>query len=518
MVRKAGRYDGKEVDRRLIMSDDEEEQGGRIFFSNIGRSMELEDEIVLVSVGIDIGSSTSHLAFSRIVLERLDTRYMVVERTLLHQSDVLLTPYSGEDEIDADALGAFFADQYKAADITPADIDTGALILTGVAVRRSNARAIGTLFSEETGKFVVVSAGDGLETTLAAFGSGAVALSGRGQQSVLNVDIGGGTSKLAYCAQGTIRHIAAIDIGARIVAFDENRRITRVEEAGRYFGRKTGIKVAIGETLSDADARILASAMVDRLFEAMQGGAMSEEMIGLHRLPHLPAGLLPDVVTVSGGVSEFLYSDTPESFSDLGPLLAQLLRERLERWSPRLEKPEQGIRATVVGASQYTVQVSGSTIFVHPLELLPVRNIPVIKPAIDFAERIEPADVAARITESLSRLDLGNGESPVAVCYDWEGSASYRRLDGFCRGVIEGLAPVLSQGHPLILVGNGDVGGLVGMHCKLEAGISALVSIDGIKLDEFDFIDIGAMLETSGAVPVVIKSLVFPDKKLGSGG
>jgi ethanolamine utilization protein EutA len=498
------------------MADDEEEQGGRIFFSNVGRSMELEDEIVLVSVGIDIGSSTSHLAFSRIVLERLDTRYMVVERTLLHQSDVLLTPYSGDDEIDADALGAFFAEQYRQAGITPDDIDTGALILTGVAVRRSNARAIGTLFSEETGKFVVVSAGDGLETTLAAFGSGAVALSGRTGESVLNVDIGGGTSKLAFCSAGTIRHIAAIDIGARIVAFDENRRITRVEEAGRYFGRKAGVAVELGATLSEADARRLASAMVEQLFEAMQGGEMSAETVGLHRLPPLPS-VLPDVVTVSGGVSEFLYAEKPESFSDLGPLLAEILRERLERWSPRLEKPEQGIRATVVGASQYTVQVSGSTIFVHPLSLLPVRNIPVIKPAIEFADKIDPSDVAARVTESLSRLDLNSGESPVAVCYDWDGSASYRRLDGFCRGVIEGLAPVLSKGHPLILVGNGDVGGLVGMHCKLEAGISSLVSIDGIKLDEFDFIDIGAMLETSGAVPVVIKSLVFPDKKLGSG-
>jgi len=498
------------------MADDEEEQGGRIFFSNVGRSMELEDEIVLVSVGIDIGSSTSHLAFSRIVLERLDTRYMVVERTLLHQSDVLLTPYSGDDEIDAEALGAFFADQYKQAGITPEDIDTGALILTGVAVRRSNARAIGTLFSEETGKFVVVSAGDGLETTLAAFGSGAVALSGRSGESVLNVDIGGGTSKLAFCSAGTIRHIAAIDIGARIVAFDDNRRITRVEEAGRYFGRKAGVDVAPGATLSEADARKLASAMVEQLFEAMQGGDISSETAGLHRLPPLPS-VLPDVVTVSGGVSEFLYAEKPEAFSDLGPLLAEILRERLERWSPRLEKPEQGIRATVVGASQYTVQVSGSTIFVHPLQLLPVRNIPVIKPAIDFGDKIDPAEVAARIAESLSRLDLGSGESPVAVCYDWDGSASYRRLDGFCRGVIEGLAPVLANGHPLILVGNGDVGGLVGMHCKLEAGISSLVSIDGIKLDEFDFIDIGAMLETSGAVPVVIKSLVFPDKKLGGG-
>jgi len=497
------------------MLDDEEEQGGRVFFSNIGRSMELEDEIRLTSVGIDIGSSTSHLAFSRIVLERLDTRYMVVERTLLHQSDVRLTPYRGTDEIDGDALAAFIAEQYAAAGLTPEAIDTGALILTGVAVRRSNARTIGEIFSEQTGKFVVVSAGDGLETTLAAFGSGAVARSGKTGETVLNVDIGGGTSKLAVCANGAIRNISAIDIGARIVAFDAERKITRIEEAGRYFASRVGVTLEIGATLSEADARKLVGCMVDQLFEAMAGGAMSEETAGLHRLPPLPAAELPDVVTISGGVSEFLYGDANSEFTDLGPLLAATLRERLASWGPRLEKPEQGIRATVVGASQYTVQVSGSTIFVHPLSLLPVRNVPVIKPAIAFEEEIDPADVAARIRDALGRLDLVEGESPVALCYDWEGSASYRRLDGFCRGVAEGLSALLAAGHPLILVGNGDVGGLVGMHCKLETGIPHLVSIDGIKLEEFDFIDIGAMLETSGAVPVVIKSLVFPNASLG---
>ncbi|TCR87708.1 ethanolamine ammonia-lyase reactivating factor EutA [Rhizobium sp. BK376] len=500
------------------MADDEEEQGGRIFFSNIGRSMEVEDEIVLVSVGIDIGSSTSHLAFSRIVLERLDTRYMVVERTLLHQSDVLLTPYRGEDEIDADVLGAFIKAQYDAAGITPETIDTGALILTGVAVRRSNARAIGEIFSEQTGKFVVVSAGDGLETTLAAFGSGAVARSGETGATVLNVDIGGGTSKLARCANGAIRNISAIDIGARIVAFDADRRITRIEEAGRYFAHRAGIVLERGSVLSQRDARKLAACMVDQLFEAMTGGEMPKETLDLHRLPPLPSAPAPDIVTISGGVSEFFYGETQEEFSDLGPLLAEALREKLRQWPPRLERPAQGIRATVVGASQYTVQVSGSTIFVHPLSLLPVKNVPVIKPELSFDEVIDPSDVAAKVKAGLARLDLAAGESPVALCYEWQGSASYRRLDDFCRGVIDGLSDVLGKGHPLILVGDGDVGGLVGMHCKAEAGVANLVSIDGIKLDEFDFIDIGGMLETSGAVPVVIKSLVFPTKELGRAG
>ena len=156
------------------MADDE---GGRIFFSNVGRSLEEEDEIRLTSVGVDIGSSTSHLVFSRLVLERLDNRYVVSEREVFHESEVLLTPYADDMTIDADRLGAFIAEQYRLAGLDHDAIDTGALILTGVAVRRRNARAIGELFAGQAGKFVSVSAGDALETTLAAFGSGAAARS-----------------------------------------------------------------------------------------------------------------------------------------------------------------------------------------------------------------------------------------------------------------------------------------------------------------------------------------------------
>src|SRR6266581_913650 len=136
------------------------EPGGRIFFSNVRRSLEIEDEILLASVGVDIGSSTSHLVFSHLVLERLDNRYVVSERKVVHESEVLLTPYAGDATIDAQALGRFIDRQYELAGVDPETIDTGALILTGVAVRRSNARAIGELFASQAGKFVSVSAGD----------------------------------------------------------------------------------------------------------------------------------------------------------------------------------------------------------------------------------------------------------------------------------------------------------------------------------------------------------------------
>src|SRR6516162_1148242 len=185
------------------------DQGGRIFFSNTGRTLAEEDEICLLSVGIDIGSSTSHLVFSRIVLERLDSRYVVTERETFYQSDILLTPYASADEIDADALGEFIRKQYDSAQVDPDEIDAGALILTGVAVRRSNARRIGELFAAQAGKLVAVSAGDSLETVMAAYGSGAVARSIRDEATVMNVDVGGGTAKIAVCRDGAVIAITA---------------------------------------------------------------------------------------------------------------------------------------------------------------------------------------------------------------------------------------------------------------------------------------------------------------------
>src|ERR1700749_2611932 len=227
------------------MKIETDEFGGRVFFSTTVRSLEGEDEICVLSVGVDIGSSTSHLVFSRIVLERLDSRYVVTQRETFYQSDILLTPYSkhGEETIDAEKLGAFIEKQYKDAKVDPDEIDTGALILTGVAVRRRNARRIGELFAAQAGKMVAVSAGDSLETVMAAYGSGAAARSIRSGAPLINVDIGGGTSKIAVCAEGKVIDVTALDVGARLVVLDDARRIVRLEEGGRRFGAELGVNV-----------------------------------------------------------------------------------------------------------------------------------------------------------------------------------------------------------------------------------------------------------------------------------
>ena len=489
-----------------------EGQGGRIFFSSAGRSLETEDQIRLTSVGVDVGSSTSHLVFSRLALERLDNRYVVSERKVLHESEVLLTPYSDDATIDALALGRFIDAQYRLAKLNPQAIDTGALILTGVAVRRANARAIGELFAAQVGKFVAVSAGDALETTLAAYGSGAVARSIRESARVMNVDIGGGTTKIATCEGGAIVDMTVLDIGARVVSFDAEGRVRRIEEAAARFSQQQGLRLVVGEKPDPAGLDAMVEGMAERLSEAMSRAALSAETAALVRLEPLRNDRRPDVVTFSGGVSEYLYGREERDFGDLGRPLARAVLARARAWGPRIEHSDAGLRATVIGASQYTVQVSGGTIFVAPDGVLPLRNMPTITPDLPLGEEaIDAERIAQRIRAALRRLDLEGGEHIVALCYSWKGSATYARLDGFCRGVAAGLAGSLERGLPLVLVGDGDVGGLIGMHCLEKLRPSGpIVSIDGITLKEFDFVDIGALLPASGAVPVVIKSLVFP--------
>ena len=419
-----------------------EDQGGRVFFSSTGRSLEGEDEIVVLSVGVDIGSSTSHLVFSRIVLERLDSRYVVTERETFYASDILLTPYSAENTIDADALGAFIKKEYADAKVDPDEIDTGALILTGVAVQRKNARAIGDLFARQAGKLVAVSAGDSLETVMAAYGSGAAARSIRDGCVVMNVDVGGGTSKIAVCADGKVIDLTAVDVGARLVCLEPDGKITRVEEAGRRYGQELGIDLQVGGMLTLDQGRALAGLMADKLFETMRGGAPQAQGKSLLRTDPLSHKGPVAQIQFSGGVSEFIYGNEAKKFGDLGPLLAAEIRARVDAFCPRLEPSIEGIRATVVGASQYTIQLSGSTIYVAPLDAVPLRNVPVIAPELPLdQDTIDPASRRARnandaqAARSQRRRAAGRGVRAVAGLGDV--SAARRILPRRGRGAGE---------------------------------------------------------------------------------
>jgi ethanolamine utilization protein EutA len=476
------------------------------------------DNIELTTVGIDIGSSTSHLMFSRLHLQRLgqflSSRYVVVNREALYRSEILLTPYRPDYTIDADSLGQFIGKAYQEAGLAPDDIDSGAIILTGEAIKRSNARAIADLFASQAGKFVCASAGHNLEAILAANGSGGVALSRDPVQNVLNVDIGGGTSKFAVISNGKVLETAAINVGGRLVAMDENRKVTRVEHAAHLVADSIGVHLKIDEVLPQEDETRLADRLAECIFELANRRHLTPLAQELMLTPPLTLDVPIDIVTFSGGVSEYIYERETTDYGDLALELSAAVRERIKdgKLPAPMKSTDERIRATVIGASQFTVQVSGNTISISDESVLPFHNLQVIYPHLPEREEVTPDEVLDAIKRSFQRFDLIEGETPVALAIDWAGTPRYPLLRNIAEGIAKGMANTIAARQPLVLVFANDFGKLIGDIMKEEFGVQGqIISIDSIVLQEFDYIDVGEVIRPAFVVPVVVKSLVFPE-------
>jgi ethanolamine utilization protein EutA len=475
------------------------------------------DIVKLTSVGIDVGTATSQVIFSRLVLRRLgaqlSSRYVVTERHTLYLSPVRFTPYTANRErIDDAALGLLVDDAYEQAGLTPEDVDAGAIILTGEAIRRDNAEAIANLFAEERGKFVCATAGHNFEAQLAAHGSGAVALSAERQCRVLNVDIGGGTTKLAVADRGRVLGTAVFHVGGRLIATDDKDDITVLEPGGQTLAKQAGFDWSLRDHAKPDEIERLAEHVAQAVISLIKDPKPSEECQGLWLTPELDLAKRYDAIIFSGGVGEYVYGEEETAYGDLGAPLGKALHRLIAGgaldWP--LEPARERIRATVMGASQYTVQVSGNTIYRSGDGLLPKRNLQVLRPDVDLSGDIEPARMAEAIGSHFRAFDLTESESDVALVFRWDGPPTAMRIAAFCQGLLDGLANTVSKGRPLYLVFDRDLAGLVGLILKTEFGLkSDILSIDGVMLSDFDYIDLGDVLRPSGTVPVTIKSLVF---------
>src|SRR3989338_6810186 len=282
------------------------------------------ERISLTSVGIDIGSSTSHLIFSRLILRRqglaLSSRFVVVKREILHESPILLTPYLDWTTIDTNELNEFIQEAYGQARLTPKDIDTGAVIVTGEAAKKKNAEAIAALFSAQAGKVVCATAGHNLEAILAAYGSGAVHMTVHegGDYTVMNVDVGGGTSKIALVQNGTVIDTSALEVGARLVAMDETGRIDRIEDAGLKIADAACVSLSLGGALKEGEKEKMAAVLCDSLFEVLERGRLSPLTQSLMLTPGVSFKDRIDAVMFSGGVSEYIYGFENKDLGDLG--------------------------------------------------------------------------------------------------------------------------------------------------------------------------------------------------------
>lgn len=480
----------------------------------IARTIWDQENLELKTVGIDIGSSTSHLLFARVALQRqsqgLSSRFVVVGREIVWRSPILLTPFLPDGTIDAGALGEFIGSCYRDAGLSRSDVDSGAVILTGEAIKRTNARAIDDLFAAEAGKFVCATAGHKLECRLAAHGSGAVALSRARGACILHADIGGGTTKLALIENGVIRSLSAFAVGGRLIAADASGAFTRIDQSADLVGRDLGLALS-PQTLADPAVREqIARRLAGVVADFILGAPLDPLARSLLLTEPLARSCAPEAVTVSGGVAEYLFGHQHSEFGDIARSLADALAAELSRrGAPALIDPGQLIRATVIGASQFTVQVSGKTIYLPDPYVLPVHNVPVVRVALQSDGAIDPLHLAAAIGAGLEEIELERNPH-VAVAFSWRGDPEHARLKAAGEGIVQALAPVANRIKLLALMIDGDVGKTLGRIVQRELGWPGkMISIDGMELQELDYVDVGALIAPPGVVPVVIKSLLF---------
>jgi ethanolamine utilization protein EutA len=481
-------------------------------------------ETVFKSVGIDVGSSTTHLTISELRVGRIDSHFHrkpeILERKAIYRSNVMFTPFRADGFIDHDAIRSFVQKSYSEAGIDVGDIGSGAVICTGEAARRQNAKAITESLAKDSGKFVCATAGHHFEAVLAAHGSGSVEVSHYFDGLTVNIDIGGGTTKRTLIRDGIIENTSAINVGARLIAIDANGIVTRCEPAGKTIAESLGIDSSPGHRL-DSEQRLSLTSTMARLILAFLAADRKWPLVQDLLLTSPPAPL-PDRLIMtqpprcvpkpfrllcSGGVSEFIYQRSDMDTGDLGPLLGEALRNEFCKRFPEdwLLHPKEGIRATVIGACQFTLQASGDTVFISDHFKLPVNNVPVLSVSLDWG-KITAEHVELSTRQSLEAADQ---ISSCALYFGGPKQFGYGKLASLARGIAEACRQRPTD-ERWIFIFSHNIANTVG--CELQRCLPAdtpFLCLDEVEVGNLDYVDIGVSPPGDSYLPVVIKSLVF---------
>jgi ethanolamine utilization protein EutA len=476
----------------------------------------------VLSVGIDIGSSTSHLIFSRLTLKRetslfnITNRFNLINREIIYESSIIFTPLIDRNNIDVEAVIEFCEEEYKKAGISPEMVETGAVIVTGETAKKQNAAEIVSRLSSESGKFVSAAAGPNLESLLSAMGSGIVDQSLYSPKSYLHVDIGGGTSNLAIASNGQVLSTSCINVGGRLLGIDNSLKIWRIDGPTQFLMNELGMTYKIDDTISEEDARTIAREYAKVLVEVMQGPAKSTVAKELMLTDDLDFSHPIDTYSFSGGVAEMFYG-REETFDDIGVMLAEEIKSLIENKGLSVVEPENKIRATVIGAGAFSLSVSGSTTFFDENIDLPVTNVPVL-PVNLGNEEFTPGKLVEEVRRSFRTFDMVEGEDLVALYFrDRIVSRVYTGdewLPPLAKAIEESLSKSVSKKKLIILIFGYDVAKRLGLTIRDKTSIkSNILVLDELQLEAGDWIDIGSPLKSTQSFPVTVKSLVFNESK-----
>ncbi|MDO4541327.1 MAG: ethanolamine ammonia-lyase reactivating factor EutA [Bacillota bacterium] len=476
----------------------------------------------IISVGIDIGTTTTQLVLSRLTVRNsapasVIPHMEISDREVLYRSDIHFTPIDDHLLIDAGEVADIIAEEYQHAGMDPYNVETGAVIITGETAKKENAANILDSVSEYAGDFVVATAGVNLESILAGRGSGAAGFSEEHHKVYANIDVGGGTANIGVFNGGRVIDAGCINVGGHLIEFEKGGDIvTFIAEPAQRILNHLGMDLQIGHRATQKQLITIAEAMADICVESLvqrDPGALLSELL---MTPPLKKDYEIYRVVISGGVADYVYSDfEPISVSvitqygDIGPVLGWALRNKFKSSGLVLEKPLETIRATVIGAGIHSMNISGSTIHVDE-ETLPLKNIMVLSP---FGKGEVPDDidtVAKVIKESVERISGEDPDKMLAIYIDEPADLTYKAIAGLARGICRGMADYLRNRAVLIVVLGADCGKALGQCLEIETKRHVeLVCVDQIQVDEGDYIDIGSPIMGGRVVPVVVKTLVF---------
>lgn len=468
------------------------------------------------SVGIDIGTTTTQVIFSRLTMVNRAPvtqvpRYEFVEREIFYQSPVRGTPLSSDGQVDVKQIEAFIDEQFIAAGLTLEDIETGAVIITGETSKAKNARDAVMGLAERLGDFVVATAGPNLESVIAGHGSGAADYAKRHHARVLNIDIGGGTSNYAVFDSDNVVDTACLNIAGHLIETDSSGNVTKIHApALKVIEELFGKPLAADELTVDSLKKIT-ERMAQLIIECIDG-CHTQLCSELLMTPALQEGKAFDAVFLSGGIGELFYqlieNDLADfQWQDIGVLLARALRNNAKLSALTVKKPAQTLQATVIGAGAYTLSLSGSSIWMN-CDQLPLRNIPVVRPHIDWQQ--STPDICQQTINAGQRMDLELRQDFYAVAFGNDMPINYHAVSHAAQELASYYHNHGNTHAPAVIVTENDLGKVLGMELQPLLNPQQLLVIDEVRVREGDFIDIGKSFFGGEVIPLTIKSLAFP--------
>ncbi|SCY23773.1 ethanolamine ammonia-lyase reactivating factor EutA [Desulfoluna spongiiphila] len=470
----------------------------------------------ILSVGIDIGTSTTQLVFSRITIENTASmisvpRIKIADKEVIYRSDIHFTPLKSTTEIDGEKVRLIVKHEYEKAGVTPEQVQTGAVIITGETARKENAAEVQKALSHFAGEFVVATAGPALEGIIAGKGANASGESKKRGAVVANLDIGGGTTNIAVFDNGEVIDTSCLDIGGRLIKVDGGK-IAYISEKMKKLAESNHIPVAVGQAVDRGFLTKIAMRMSELLEEVMGIRPATDDLALICTDKDLRRDYTIDYVTISGGVADCLTEEiTCDTFlyGDIGLLLGQAIAHSLIGEGIPVLASAETIGATVVGAGSHTTDISGSTISVS-CTCLPLQNIPVLKLSReDEALPFESWGGIIRDKVAWYRLQEGEKQMP-ALAFKGPRDIGFEQIHVLAESILEGMDAVMQEDAPLTVVVENDLAKALGQTLQIKLGDrKEVICIDTVKVENGDYIDIGRKLAGGNVVPVIVKTLLF---------